>query len=197
MHFHGLPERLLGSKARVAVLKVLVSSPGAEWTGREVGRKAGVSPTQALSALRAFEAEGFCSQRRIGRSSVWQLLGEHFIAKALAPLVTLDEAARLRLQKVIERGLQRSGAREAFLFGSVSSGREEAGSDVDLLVIFTDKQRLAMFRRRLEPLRATVQAQFASFLSPTLMTVSGPHGRSAKRLMVEARRTGIPLEVGR
>src|SRR2546426_10925788 len=101
MHFHDLPDRLLGSRTRIAILKVLLKTPGAEWTGRELAREAKVSPTQAIAALRAFEAEGFCHQRRLGRASAWSVDPEHFIARELSGVLHLDQTAQGRLVSVL------------------------------------------------------------------------------------------------
>jgi len=196
MHFHGLPERLLGSRTRISVLKTLLGTPGAEWTGRELARAAGVSPTQAMDALRAFEAEGICAQRRIGRASVWTLVDRHFLAKALAPIARLDRDAQERLERSIGAALEGSGALEAYIFGSVAAGREEASSDIDLLVVFPDQRRVEAWRRRLDSLRLALQGDFASFLSPAIFTRAQAQRGSAKRLVREARRKGLVVEVG-
>jgi predicted nucleotidyltransferase len=197
MHFHGLAERLLGSRSRIAVLTALLGSPGTEWTGRELARRAGLSPTQALSALRAFESEGVCRQRRIGRASVWSVDPDHFVTKALGPLVNLDQTAQRRLAQTVEAALKGSGAAEAYLFGSVATGGEEASSDVDLMVVFPDDKRARAWHARMEGLRASVQAQFSSFLSPVVYTRAQTRAAGASRLLREARRTGASLEVER
>jgi predicted nucleotidyltransferase len=197
MHFHDLPERLVGSRSRVAVLKLLVASPGVEWTGREIARRAKVSPTQGLSALRVFEEEGICRQRRVGRSSVWTLAPDHFLTKALSSLARLDQEAQSRLQRALSRALAGSGATEAYVFGSVASGREEASSDIDLLVVFPDGRRLEDWQGRLDSLRSAVQVEFANFLSPKVFTVAQARRGSAKRLLHEARTNGVPVDVAR
>lgn len=195
MHFHGLPERLLGSRSRIAVLSVILGSPHAQWTGREVAREAGVSPTQAISALRALESEGVCWQRRIGKASVWSVNPRHFVTRALAPVVSLDRQARGHLERELSSALKGSRASEAYLFGSVTGGREEADSDIDLLVVFPDAPSAKAWRPRLDQLRDDVQAQFASFLSPIVYTRAQARKAGAARLVREARRTGKALAV--
>ncbi len=197
MHFHGLAVRLLGSRSRIAVLSALIGSSGVEWTGREIARKAGVSPTQALAALHTFESEGVCRQRRIGRASVWSVDPGHFITKALTPVVHLDQTAQQRLERVILAALNGSRALEAYLFGSVASGREEASSDIDLLVVFPDERSARAWQERLDALRSAIQAQFSSFLSPVVYTRAQTRKPEARRLLQEARRTGASLEVRR
>src|SRR6266581_3220398 len=58
MRFHGLPEALLASPGRFAVLKALMRQPRKAWTGSELARAAGVTPRWAIETLRLLEAEG-------------------------------------------------------------------------------------------------------------------------------------------
>lgn len=197
MHFHDLPERLLGSRTRIAVLKALLRNSGAEWTGRELSREAKVSPSQAISVLRALESEGVCHQRRVGRASVWSIDPDHFITRELISVLRLDETAKGRLAKLLEDALEGSGAEEAYLFGSVVSGREEASSDIDFVVVFRGQKEVEAWQKRLETLRSRVQKEFANFLSPLVYARAQVRRGGARRILEEARRTGAMVEVPR
>lgn len=195
MHFHNLPEHLLGSRTRLAVLQALMRNPGAEWTGREIARAARVSPSQALAALRVFEGEGLCRQRRFGRSSVWAANGDHFITRALGPVLRLDKTAQARLEALIGSALRGSGAEEAHLFGSVANGSEEANSDIDLLVVFPSRRAAQGWQHRLETLRPRIEKEFSNFLSPLVYARDQVQRGGPRRLLEEARRSGAVIEV--
>ena len=66
MRFHRLPETLLTSPARVAVLKTLLRSRGREWSGRELAKASGVSAPQTMEALYLLYDEALVRQRRAG-----------------------------------------------------------------------------------------------------------------------------------
>jgi predicted nucleotidyltransferase len=195
MHFHGLPERLLGSRARMAVLTALLRSPDAQWTGRELARATRVSPSQVMAALRTFEEEGMCYERRVGRAGVWSLSKSSLLVQKLASLARLDEDAQERLTSSLTRALRGCGALEAYVFGSVAAGREEARSDVDLLVLLSDRKRLEALKRKLDAMRPKFEAEFGSFLSPMLLVNGQVKSRSARRILREARANGVHLEV--
>jgi|SRR3990172_8692576 len=195
MHFHGLPERLLGSRTRISVLKALLRTPGAEWTGRELAREAMVSPSQALAALRAFEGEGMCHQRRHGRAGVWSLDPDHFLTRELSAVLHLDQTAQGRLVVLLEEALRGSGAIEAHLFGSMAVGREEASSDIDLLVVFPGQKGADAWHTRLDALRSRVEREFSNFLSPLIYTRAQVRKGGARRIAEEARRTGTVIGV--
>ena len=196
MHFHGLPERLLGSRARMAVLTALLRSPDTQWTGRELARATRVSPSQVMAALRTFEEEGMCYERRVGRARVWSLSKSSLLVKKLASIARLDEDVQGRLTSSLTRALRGCGAMEAYVFGSVAAGREEARSDVDLLVLFADRKRLEALKHKLDRVRPKFEAEFGSFLSPMLLVSGQVKSRSARRILREARANGVPLEVG-
>jgi predicted nucleotidyltransferase len=149
-----------------------------------------------LAALRTFEEEGLAHQRRIGPSSLWSLETGSYLAKTLAPLAKLDEGAQRRLAATMTKALRGSGALEARLFGSVAAGKEQAQSDIDLFVVFPDRRRLERWRPKLERARDQVQEDFGSFLSPTLFVKADLRRATPRRLLGEARRSGIALEVG-
>lgn len=197
MHFHDLPERLLGSRTRIATLKAILKAPGTEWTGRELGREAKISPSQAIAALRALEAEGVCRQRRVGRASVWSVDPDNFITRELASVLQLDQTAQGRLAKILGDSLRGSGALEAYLFGSVASGREQASSDIDFVVVFPGQKEVVAWQKRLDTLRSRVQKEFANFLSPLVYARAQVRKGGARRILEEARKTGAVVEVRR
>lgn len=197
MRFHRLPETLLTSPARVAVLKALLRSRGREWSGRELAKASGVSAPQTMEALYRLYDEALVRQRRAGRASLWMLEERHFLIERLRPLLTLDPESHRALVNALEAGLSRSGASEAWLFGSIARGDEDPNSDVDILVVFPDKRRAAAWGKRLRDLEAEVLARFGNPVQALVYTarqvVSGPPARIFSVAKLEGRR----LEVAR
>lgn len=192
MRFHGIAPALFGSPARAAVLTTMLHSAGEELTGREVARRAGVSPPRAIEALRVFENERLCFQRRVGRASLWTLDKRHFLAKRLAPLADLETAPREALVGLLRRHL--GGASEAYLFGSVAQGRDEPGSDIDVLLVFPDERAMRRWHRGRNALQDDILALFGNHLEPVAYTSRAVARGGPKRLLEAARRTGVRLE---
>lgn len=195
MRFHGLPETLLTSPARVAVLKALLRSRGREWSGRELAKASGVSAPQTMEALYRLYDEALVGQRRAGRSSLWTLDEGHFLVGRLRPLLALDPESYRALVLALESGLSRSGAVEAWLFGSIARGDEDPTSDVDLLVVFPDKRRAAAWRERLRDLEAEVLARFGNPVQALVYTARQVGGGPPARILGVAKREGHRLEV--
>src|SRR6267142_911620 len=162
MKFHGIASTLFGSPARAAVLATMLRHPHEELTGREVARRAGVSPPRAIEALRVLEREHLCFRRRVGRASLWRLERRHYLAKRLAPLADLELAPRRALVELLSR--HTAGAEEAYLFGSVAQGRDEPDSDIDLLLVFPDEHARRRWEKGRNALQDAVLAKFGNHL---------------------------------
>src|SRR3990170_1599095 len=195
MRFHRLPETLLTSPARVAVLKTLLRSRGREWSGRELAKASGVSAPQTMEALYLLYDEALVRQRRAGRASMWTLEESHFLVERLRSLLALDSESNRALVEALEAGLSRSGAVEAWLFGSVARGDEDPNSDVDLLVVFPDKRRAAAWRKRLRNLEAEVLARFGNPVQALVYTARQVGGGPPARILSVAKHEGHRLEV--
>jgi len=191
MKFHGISSTLFGSPARAAVLTTMLRSPGQDLTGREVARRAGVSPPRAMEALRVLESQHMCFQRRVGRASLWRLEEQHFLVKRLAPLADLEIAPRRALIDLLSHHLE--GAEEAYLFGSVAQGRDEWDSDVDLLLVFPDERTKRRWEQGRNALQDAVLAKFGNHLQPITYTRRALSRRGPRRLIAQARATGLPL----
>jgi len=176
------------------VLAVMLGAPGELLTGREVARRARVSPPRAIEALRDLEAERLCFQRRAGRASLWSLNANHFLAKRLAPLADLEAAPKKALIDLLERRM--GGAEEAYLFGSVAQGREEPGSDIDVLLVFASDRARSRWKEGLNDLQDTILALFGNHLEAIAYTRAAVSRGGARRLLETARSTGIRLEAG-
>jgi predicted nucleotidyltransferase len=195
MRFHRLPETLLTSPARVAVLKALLRSGGREWTGRELAKASGVSAPQTMEALYRLYDEALVRQRRAGRASLWTLEEGHFLVERLRPLLALDPESLRALVQALEAGLSRSGAVEAWLFGSVARGDEDPNSDVDLLVVFPDQRRATAWSKRLRDLEADVLAHFGNPVQAIVYTARQVASGPPARILGVAKREGKRLEV--
>lgn len=197
MRFHDLTQRLLGTSARTGVLRVLLANPGQELTAREVARQAGVSHPQVLQALRLFESERLVRQRRFGRSSLWSADPEHFLAEHLAGLASIEARAWRELTERLEAALSGSGAKEAYLFGSLARGKEEPGSDIDVMVVFGSQRKADRLRARAAELAEGFQRRFGNELELVSYGPEDLRRGGAKRLLETARREGVRLGVGR
>ena len=68
MYFRGYQERIVGSRSKVRLLRVLFRFPDSDFTGEDLGRKAGVSKPMTHQALSELMEENLVARRIAGSS---------------------------------------------------------------------------------------------------------------------------------
>lgn len=126
-----LADALFG-RARKAALGVLFSNPERRIHLRELARLAGVSATMIGKEMDRLTAAGIALERKEGNRRVFQ-------ANTRCPIFPeLQSMARKTsgIADLIREALKDLGGIEsAFIFGSVATGEERAGSDVDVCIV--------------------------------------------------------------
>lgn len=137
------PLALFYDAARARVLDVLLSSSD-PMSGREVSRRASLSPTTASLKLQDLEDAGLVTSWGDRRSHRWQLREDNLLVRQLRQLARVqdEEAARIIVDALGAEPVS------VVLFGSVARGESGADSDVDLLLVAADRDQDLLFRRR-------------------------------------------------
>ena len=134
MRFHDTLDDLMSTKARMRCLRQLTRFPKKRFTGRELARLAGVSPTQAAEALDAFHQSGLVDRSTVGASGVWELKEDHVLVPDIRAMFDAESRLLGRLFNDVRSALRGIPVRSARLFGSVAGGTERPDSDIDLYV---------------------------------------------------------------
>lgn len=137
------PLALFYDAARARVLDVLLSSSD-PMSGREVARRANLSPTTASAKLQDLEAAGLVTSQGDRRSHRWGLRADNALIDQLRQLARVqdEQAARMIMDALGAEPVS------VVLFGSVARGESGADSDVDLLLVAADPDQDLHFRRR-------------------------------------------------
>jgi len=144
---------ILYNKSALKLLKFLSENPSSGFHLREIVKKAEISLGSASKGLKTLESQDMLLSRKIGKSIVYRVNLENPAVREFKVLVNV-----LSLEGLIK---ELKGASDmVVLFGSYSNGTNNEGSDVDLFVETSDKQRVI----------ATLRKYDADFkLSPILM----------------------------
>lgn len=123
---------LLG-RARAEVLSALLLRPDRPLHVRELARLTGTSPGSLHRELRTLEQTGLLSREAVGRNVLYRCNPRHPLFPELAGLLRKTTG----LADVLRNALAPLGKRieYAFVYGSVASGRDHPGSDVDLMLL--------------------------------------------------------------
>ncbi|MHB8631991.1 MAG: nucleotidyltransferase domain-containing protein [Candidatus Limnocylindria bacterium] len=122
-------------------LDLLVSTPGHELHTREIARRIDADPHSTHGALDHLLQAGALTSRRVGNLRVWSVDASSDRVAGIGDLLRREG----RVTQILARGLEEMrGIRIALIFGSFASGRDSAGSDIDVLLVgAVDWDRLA------------------------------------------------------
>lgn len=129
----GDPLSILGSSATGRVLRVLAESVGAPLSGREIARRAKLSPRGAQLALMPLVTAGLVDKARLSPAYGFMLNPDHLSAEGLVALANPGGLLMDRIASLV--GQWQPPAASVVLFGSFARGEAGPDSDVDLLVV--------------------------------------------------------------
>jgi predicted nucleotidyltransferase len=156
-----LAHQLLG-QTRSAVLSALLLHPDASLHVRELARLTGASAGSLHRELRLLADMGLLLRQEIGRQVHYRANSAHPVYAELSQLLRKTAG----LVDVLRQALEPLGDKVelAFVYGSMASGTERAGSDVDLMVL--GKASFADIARALADAHVTLRRE----VNPTVMS---------------------------
>jgi predicted nucleotidyltransferase len=138
----------LRSKARRNLLAYYFTNPAARLHLRDLAERLKVDPSNLSKELGLLEREGLFKAEVSGRQKYFQLNRGYPLFKEVRSIV----AKTIGAVPLIADSLKKiDGIDEAYLYGSFARGRQDAASDIDVLVLGTPRgDALAEAVRRLE-----------------------------------------------
>lgn len=162
-------DSVLGQTSKIRMLRFLVSTE-AECNGREIAAAVGLSHVKCHTALQELNRHGIVEMRRSGQSILYRLhLKNVLVEKMLIPLFEREARLQNILGETIARYLKKPAPKSAILFGSFASGNARPDSDIDVLVIVSQKKDIPLFKKRLEEAEIHITTGFGNHLSPIVM----------------------------
>jgi len=145
------------------VLGLLFGQPGRRFQSAELIRLAASGTGAVHRLLTRLAQAGLVTVTRLGNQKHYQANAEAPVFAELTGLVRKSVGLTLPLQQALSPLAARITA--AFVYGSVARGEENAGSDIDLMVIADDLEYATLFEALQE-----AEQQLARPINPTLMT---------------------------
>jgi len=121
-------------KARAEIVRLLFSDASKELHQRELARLSGLAIRTLQNEVAKLEGVELLVSRRDGNRLYFRANTDHPIYPELHGIAIKTSGLKERLADALS-GLE--GVSVAFVFGSIASGEDKAGSDIDLMVIGT------------------------------------------------------------
>ncbi|MGI0023937.1 MAG: nucleotidyltransferase domain-containing protein [Nitrososphaera sp.] len=168
MKLHGYLERLFGSKVAISLVRTLVIYRGKVFTVRGLADTARVSSSEAAVVVGQLEKYGIIRIQPVGRSHMVSLNEKSYAFKSIIrPMLRAEQETVAELASALKKHLSDKSVISAAVFGSVARGEEREDSDIDLLVVSDDFDRvIALVSRAQEEVSLT----FGSRLSPIILS---------------------------
>ncbi len=123
--------RLLSSRVKAEIFRILFGADAREVHVRELARQAGLNVATVRQELGRLSGFGLVRARRDGNRAYYRAETAHPLYPDIRNVVLKTSG----LVDVLRQALGKARIRVAFVFGSMAEGSEKAGSDVDLMVV--------------------------------------------------------------
>ncbi len=130
---------ILARRGRIPLIRTLKSFPERQFSINELARTAGVPTMTTWRAVEEFRRAKIVKVRKIGNVSSVRITDEPAMLKMLR-LVKDTDPQKAAAKDFAERISAHGWARECRLFGSVGRGEHMLGEEVDIAVVFDDRQ---------------------------------------------------------
>ncbi len=175
MQFREFAEKLLGSKVKVKLLRILFSEE-AITSERELAKLIGVSHGAVNRALKELNDQNIIAPMRVGNVTAWHLNKGSYGYKLLSDFPNAIKENPLEKLKTmlseLDNKIHEFTVKKAVIYGSVAEGRELPNSDIDLfIVVENEKERKnEHLLNWLSFLNQSYITMFGNKLSPNIFT---------------------------
>lgn len=145
-------ERMLSSKSKVKILRMLMGSPKREFCLDDIVRGTKLSWGTAHPSMNDLVSSRIITIRKVGRTKLYRINERNPLYRNLSNAFKNEKEALLRIAKEFVSELDKRSIKSVILFGSVARGEATEKSDIDLLFIMKDteaaKKRVGMLARK-------------------------------------------------
>ena len=150
MLFHQYLEELLGSKLKIKILRTLWRFQEKEFTIRELAKFLGISHTGVRKVLTNLEMTNVVTIRTVGKSYAFKINTKSYAASIIEKIFESEQNTLLELIKMLKKGLSTPEIVSVALFGSIAQKKEAPLSDVDLLIVTKEREKVENIVLRLQ-----------------------------------------------
>jgi uncharacterized protein len=188
MRIHNILDGLMDSGSKVRILRLLFRFPSREFTEREIASQIKMSPNTVNLALRDLTETNVFHFKRIGKTHIYSCNKNSVLYPFLSDIFKGERKILDKLTDSLRVTL--TGAELVLIYGSFAKGEEDAGSDIDILVVTKDKVKV---RNALEQLNQKALDQYATPLSYAIYTIKEFEKNKTKPFIRNALDEGLTI----
>lgn len=140
MNFNNVIIDLLGDKGNIKTLFMLAHHPEG-LTGRGLAGLIGVSTFKIHTVLKFLTEQGILAKSCVGSGNIYRLNEKHILVKqVLMPLFEFQKGLTEGLGSDLMKRLEPKPL-SIILYGSLARGDEKADSDIDIVLVYNDRDK--------------------------------------------------------
>lgn len=167
MLLHLYWENVLGSKVKVKILRALCRYPIKRFTVRELARIIETAHTPVLKSLTELQEMNLIRMEKHGTANMITMNSKSHLYNNLTAIYNLEKDTTKQLKEKIKKLIPKVAM--IALFGSIAQKMEKAGSDIDLMIVVDDKEKM---KDAIDNARREITDEFGNLLSPIILTLS-------------------------
>lgn len=172
MQFELSLEKIIGSKAKIKILKYLFGHT-ASMSENELAKIVKVSTMTINRLMKELRELNLVNMERVGNANVWSVNKESYAYTAL--FKTIGEMSSVlnpleHLKETLSGNLPKGLIRKVVLYGSVAQGKSKANSDIDLFVLVKSQKEARDLSGHIDKLSSLCLALYGNRLAPYILT---------------------------
>jgi predicted nucleotidyltransferase len=140
-------EDIVASPLKLAILRVFAARKGFKATGRQIAKLAGYSVPSTHDALKGLRERNVLKVDIIGKQHIYTLNeDERMVQKIIRPMFAAESNVKNDIREFLldemKKAKMLSKITSLIFYGSMQTGKDKIGSDVDIAVVVARKEDL-------------------------------------------------------
>jgi predicted nucleotidyltransferase len=128
-------EHILGSKAKIKILRKICKNPNREFTVDDISKTVGIPYGTAHPAVHSLIQTKILNSKKSGHSTIVSLNNSHVLAQEIKMLLKMESNAYKRIAKEFVKNVSKTKLKNIILFGSVARAEVLDPGDIDIMII--------------------------------------------------------------
>ena len=132
-------EKIIGKKSKVKILRFLMNSDNQGYCLDEIAKSTGLSCGTVYPSLTELLETRIVLQRKVGRSLLYTVNKSHILFHKIKELIDFEKKSLQIVAEEFASSIPKKNIKAIVLFGSVARGEFTEKSDIDVLIVYKDK----------------------------------------------------------
>lgn len=173
MQFELSLDKVIGSKAKLKILKYLFGQQAASMSENELAKVIKISPMTINRLMKELRELNLVSMERVGNANVWSVNKESYAYIALSNL--MGEIARVptpleHLKQTLSSNIPKELVKKIILYGSVAEGKSRVNSDIDLFILVKSQKEAEGLNPHIDKLSNLCLSLYGNRPTPYILT---------------------------